>query len=176
IRIATNVPVDGVVYDYAVASGVAYEYRVVAIGTNGTTAASAWMQAPVLNLVGAWLHDPADPANTIRQFRVSAAQERGEEWAPAMEMLHPAGREHPIAEFGEQTDQRVRTAIIVLPDSLADLHALRRLAELRTVLCYRDSAGRRIFGVLGPLRIRDERHGGYTVDLEITAVDYDEAV
>lgn len=174
IRIATNVPVDGVMYDYAVASGVAYEYRVVAIGENGTTAASAWVQAPVLKLTGAWIHDPADPANTIRQFRVAA--DRSENWEPVAETFQFAGRKFPVAEFGEQTDQRVKTAIIVLPDSLADLYALRRLADLRTVLCYRDSAGRRIFGVLGPLNIRDERHGGYTVEIEIQAVDYDEAV
>jgi len=174
IRIATGVPVDGVAYDYAVPSGVAYEYRVVAVGINGAPAASAWVAAPVLNLTGAWIHDPADPANTIRRFRV--ATDRSESWEPAAETLQFAGRKLPVAEFGEQTDQRVKTAIIVLSDSLADLHALRSLADRRTVLCYRDSAGRRIFGVLGPLNIRDERHGGYTVDLEITAVDYDEAV
>lgn len=42
IRVATGVAVDGSFTDWAVASGVAYEYRAKAFGDNGTTAFSAW--------------------------------------------------------------------------------------------------------------------------------------
>jgi hypothetical protein len=43
IRVATGVVVDGVVVDYAVASGVDYEYRTKAIAGTGATAFSAWV-------------------------------------------------------------------------------------------------------------------------------------
>lgn len=43
IRLAINVPPSGEFVDWTVASGVAYEYRVQAMGDNGTSSLSAWV-------------------------------------------------------------------------------------------------------------------------------------
>jgi len=52
IRLARDLPPNQPWTDYTPASGVAYDYRVAAVGANGTTSLSAWQNGGVLAFSG----------------------------------------------------------------------------------------------------------------------------
>lgn len=171
-RIAKGLPVNGGYDDYATASGATYEYKVVAISVDETTAESAVVSGGIA-FSGVWLHDPRSPAATACHFLYDG-QAREETWEPVVEFLEFAGRDRPVAEFGEQTDERVRVTLQLLRDG-GDLEALRALVRRRAVLCYRDGRGRKLFGVVAVLPVSDQQYGAEVV-VEIMAVAYSEAV
>ena len=77
----------------------------VAISVDETTAEST-VQVGSVAFAGAWLHDVADPAGTVRQFRYDG-RGRDEEWRPEAVLLQFAGRSYPVVEFGQQTEERL---------------------------------------------------------------------
>jgi hypothetical protein len=171
-RIATNIPNNGVYDDYAVASGKQYDYKVVANGNNGTTSESAVATASI-TLHGAWIHVASNPAGTIHQFPYDG-EGRSADHNLTATMMAFEGRTLPVADIADQETQSIKITVQCLRGS-NDLQALRNLLAAKQTVLYRDSRGRKVYGVISALPERDERWGT-SVDLTIQAVDYQEAI
>lgn len=171
VRIATDI-VDGGTYDdYAVASGVEYEYKARAVGVNGGTADSATVSGSI-TLTGIWLHDVASPAGTVKRF--SMPTERSVDRPKDVTLRRFAGRSKPVAEYGEANGRTATIGLRTLIDSdeLADLEDLH---ERDATLCYRSPRGLKMFGVLGNLPTSDELRGA-TASVTVTETDHTEEV
>jgi fibronectin type 3 domain-containing protein len=171
-RIATNIPNNGVYDDYAVASGKQYDYKVTAVGNNGTSSDSA-VASKSITLSGVWLHDPLDPAGTIRNFRLQE-RNRTVQTNYAQTMMQFEGRNLPVADIAGQMTQQVQVTISCTSDS-GDLAALYSLIGRQSTLLYRDTRGRKIYGVVAAIP-ETEDWWGANVQLTIQAVDYQEAI
>jgi hypothetical protein len=172
IRIATNIPNNGTYDDYAVASGKQYDYKATAVGNNGTSSDSAVASASI-TLSGVWLHDPLNPAGTVRNFRLQE-RNRTVQTNYAQTMMQFEGRQLPVADIAGQMTQQVQVTISCTSGS-GDLDALYSLIGRQTTLLYRDQRGRRIFGVVSAIPETEEWWGA-SVQLTIQAVSYSEVV
>lgn len=63
-------------------------------------------------------------------------------------LVRAAGRELPIALFGEHTGLEVSGSATILPDEGSTPAEIETFLRTAGVVCYRDSTGRRIFGVV----------------------------
>lgn len=122
-----------------------------------------------VDLQGVWLLDPEDPAATVHHFRFNGD---GAEEVYERQVAHTqyAGRPLPVADFGEAVAQGVTVNIDTESES-GDLEALRALVDRQTILLYRDSKGRRIYGTVSAVPVADAWWGAST-KLVVTAVDY----
>ncbi|WP_067924890.1 glycoside hydrolase family 78 protein [Alicyclobacillus shizuokensis] len=172
VRIATNIPSSGAYDDYAVASGKQYDYKVTAIGANGTTADSAPASVSI-TLSGVWLHDPLDAPGTIRRFRLRD-QQRTLQTQYTQTMVAFEGRSLPVADISDQKTQQVQVTVNCRTDT-DDLAALYALIDRQTTLLYRDSRGRKVYGVVSAIP-ETEDWWGSSVQLTVQAVSFDESV
>ena len=170
-RIATGISGDGWYHDYAVASGMVYEYRVRAFGNNGTYADSG-AGAGVVTLSRLWLHDVTDPGGTALALW-PRRETPGESWRPEAQLMHYAGRSRPVAQFGEQEAYEFRAALQLVTDG--QWASLRDLARRKAILCVRDVRGRRVFGVILQLDQNDMPHGEDTA-ITVHEVAYSEEI
>jgi hypothetical protein len=170
-RIATGIPVNGSYNDYAVASGVTYEYKVTAYGDNTTMADSVVASSNVM-LTGVWLHDVQDPEGTVHQFKL--VSDRSENWQPTAAMMQFAGRRLPVAEYDDTEQRTISVKLTVLKNS-GDREALEELIRSKNTLCYRDGRGRKMFCHAFQLPVDDEVYGN-TVNLTFEEVSYSEEV
>ncbi|MED4586677.1 hypothetical protein P9578_28380 [Brevibacillus choshinensis] len=171
-RIASDVPVNGSYVDYTPASGVSYDYKAIVTGDNGTIAESASKTAS-FTLKGVWLHSVMDPVGTIGNYPFDG-NGRSSSWQTEVELMKFAGRDKPVAEFGEQEAENINVSIRVTRDEL-QYRKLMNLIRSREIVCYRDGRGRRVFGVCSGLPVTDETVG-YTINLMIDEIDYEEGV
>lgn len=172
-RIKTGITVNGSYDDYAVASGVTYEYMVRAFGDNGTTADSAGSAGASITLTGVWLYVMDDPANTIHHFPFDGGG-RNTDWQAEASFMQFAGRTRPIVEFGESEEGKFSAQLQMLSGS-QDYSKLDTLVKRKETVCWRDGRGRRAFGVITALPIQDETFG-YTTTVSLTEISYSEAV
>jgi hypothetical protein len=172
-RIKMGIAENGSYADYAVASGVTYEYKARANGDNSTTADSATASISI-TLSGVWLHDVVDPAGTVKQLRADGGG-RSADWQATAALLQFDGRTYSVAEFGTAETNSV-SATIQMTNASGDLAVLETLVQRKATLCYRDRRGRKIFGVITSLPVAEERSWGYTVTVRVDRVDYTEAV
>lgn len=158
--------------DYHAASGELYEYKVRVYGTNSTVTETDPVPATVLALTGLWMHDTSDPSGTL--LHLPRNLEQSEEWNPDVSLMRFAGRPRPVAEFGEMAESRLKVKLLLFKEQ-DWWRFLKELVQRRSVLCVRDSRGRKIFGVIAALPVQDTVYG-QTVDLEVLEVDYSEVV
>lgn len=123
-----------------------------------------------LHLQGVWLHDPRDPEATSWHFRFNGdgAKESGDVEAV---LTKTVGRRRPVVDFGEAVTEAL-TVQIEVEDESKDLEALRRLVAARRTLCYRDTKGRKMYGVVRLGSVTDTFYGA-TTELTVEAVDDD---
>lgn len=172
-RIATALEVNVIYLDFAVASGQDYEYKVVALTGAGGSRESDPSGAFGVTLNQTWLHDPSDPVATSWGFRNRTLKRTiSKSLAPAL--MHFEGRAAPVAEFGDAVTQSVDFDVLMLSDT-NDLATFRSLVDRRATLCYRDSRGRKVFGVIAALTESDHPLGAQ-VPISITATHYPEEV
>lgn len=171
-RIATNVPVTTTYSDYAVASGQIYEYKVIALGVNGTIAESTGSSLSI-TFKGVWLHDVADPSGTVHKF-VWDGSGRSTGWEPEAVMMQYAGRKNASVEFGESEVESI-TAQLQMQSDGVDLAKLDSLIKSKSTLCFRDRRGRKMFGVVLALPLRDDPFGNSTT-IRIDKTSYGEGV
>lgn len=169
IRIGT-VESDGIYEDFHVAAGKDYEYVVRAIGANGTVRDSEPVGGRI-DLSGIWLHLVEDPSGTSRCFPYNEG--RGDDWTPTVTMHQFAGRKNPVAEFSTSESSRVTVTLKVIGEE--QTAALLGLLRQKKTLCYRDQRGRKVFGVVPSVPVRDTFYGG-VVSFEIRKTDYKEEV
>lgn len=98
-----------------------------------------------LALEGVWVHDPDDPAGTIRSFRYGKAARSGTLDVAEQESVY-AGREFPVVDFGEFTSERydVRVDVPFGPTWAADVAALKAFILARKPVTFRDNRGRTV--------------------------------
>lgn len=171
IRIVAEVGVNGTYRDRMPASGVTHEYRVIAHGDNGTSSVSSAAVATLI-LRYSWIHRVSDPAGTIRQlvWNNTGGQESYE---PELGLLQFAGRKYPVAEFGEAEIDSVSVSLDL--DGPGEVEYLRELVRAKEIVCYRDSSGRKVIGIIPGQGLESRFYGGSTT-LEVVAVDYSEEV
>lgn len=171
IRVGTNVLSNGKFHDYNVASGVTYEYKARAQGSNNSFIESNVVGASV-SLRGIWLHSVND--NTL--VNVPYNRDIRATWKPTRTLNSFAGRRFPVADFGE--NEELSYAVIITTVDEEDKTWFPRLQELikrKEILCIRDYRGRKVFGVAEELD-ETQLYIGNEIPLRIDAVDYSEVV
>ena len=128
------------------------------------------------DFLGVWVHDPDDPANTVRQF-MYGSRDRTQDGSVESTALQFVGRAYPVYDFGDAQAQQVSMTVLVpFGDTwAADVAYLEALPAARTTICYRDNRGRVVFGVVTSTKTSDELEGT-GVGLSVTRVDFSEAV
>lgn len=175
LRIAAGIPPNTSVTWVAPRSGVLYEAMALTHADNGTTSESAWTPMPgPVELHGVILHSVTDPAGTIKFFKFNDAGAT-DTYTTESALIQYQGREYPVVEFGDAVSREISVPTIQAINGSTDADDLRALIALKTILCYRDRKGRKVFGVAPSSQIADMR-GGETTSLDLTAVDYDEGV
>lgn len=122
-----------------------------------------------VKLEGVWLHDPADPLGTSWHFRFNgdgAKETLTQEQVPT----RVAGRARPVVDFGDAISETVTTVISCEREG-RDLHQLRTFARRHSVLCYRDTLGRKLYGTLALSSVVDAFWGSQC-ELTVTSVDH----
>lgn len=170
-RIATNIIINSTYSDYAVSSGQVYEYKLTALGTNGTMVDSLTSTSSI-NLLGVWIHNITNPSGTIYQF-MGDGNGRDENWQPEAVIMQFAGRSRAMIEFGEMETNEIS---VQLELDNTDYSNLQSLIKSKTTLCFRDGRGRKIFGNIIVLPITDIEKEGYTTTIKIIETSYSEVV
>lgn len=174
VKIGESQP-NSIFIDYAVAAGQLYDYQVYAVADGQT--ASEVAEDISTEFHGLYIHDPVDAVSTIRHFLYGRSLKSSQAGARVTEHRF-VGRSHPVFEFGDQLSQSV-SVVIEVPDIAglaawrADLAYLDDVAQSRTVQCYRDSRGRKVFGVVTEASTSDEDWGS-TVSFAVTRADFSE--
>lgn len=170
-RIALDI--NGEYRDYAVASGVSYQYRVQAIGDNGTTSYSA-VSTESITLQGVWLHDVADPAGTAHNFKYDG-RGRSELWDGQAVFSQYAGRQYPAVDW-DVSEQHSINLYLQLWKQTNDYSALLEMVQRKATLCYRDGKGRKMFVALPTLAADEVLGFGSNATVPATRIDYSEEV
>lgn len=120
---------------------------------------------------GVWIHDPADPIDTVRQF-VYGRSARSASIAVETQGHNYAGRTFPVYDYGDYEDNQFPVALTVPFGTTwtADMAALQAFAEYRRTLVIRDNRGRVFYGVLTAYMEKDEDFGT-TVSFTFIRVD-----
>jgi hypothetical protein len=163
----------GIFTDYGVASDTLYDYKVKAVAQGKTESNTVEDVSTVFE--GVYVHDPLDPPGTVRQFLYGKSLKSDEVSTSSTEQ-HFVGRSYPVYQFGTGLDQKVSVTVQVPAGSTAktELAYLRNIANSKRVHCYRDSRGRRVFGVVVSVSVTDEDWGN-TVSMDVTRADFDES-
>ena len=170
-----NLGYNGSYNDYAVGSGIWYEYYVLGIA-NSSQSASAIGNIVVTSFKGVYIHDPDDPAGTITHFLYGNLTRKSDVSVSATSMKF-VGRTSPVFDFGDNEEENV-SATFDVPfgdEWLSGVSYLQNLVRGRDVFCYRDNRGRVIFGVAGGVGVSDQRWGS-AVGMTVERADYTEMV
>lgn len=147
-----------------------YAIRVVGKAADGRTASSGTvLTSAALAFKGFLLHDPDDVQVTIRGFRYND-EGASDSYDVDAQLIDYQGREFPVAEFGTSSKREVSVDLIHSKGS-GDARALLNFVKLRKVLCYRDSKGRKLYGLLKLGATRDTIYG-FTTGVTITQTDF----
>lgn len=163
------VALDAQYRDYTAASGVTYEYKARAIAAGSY--ADSEVAAGCLSLEGVWLHDPLDPTGTARQLRYGRAL-RSLGIDVESSATHYAGRELPVADFGEAEAQSLRV-LAPIPhgaDGGAAVAGFRTASRWRRSVVVRDNRGRSLAGRLSGY-LETDRDYGTDVSFVVDATD-----
>src|SRR5690606_23842544 len=169
-QLVATVGPDATYRDYLVGSGREYTYTAVAIAPDGPTATSEPVTAKV-HFLGVWIHDPADPEGTIRQYLYGRAQ-RSDSTDVEQAQHHYLGREHPVTHWGEHTTERWQITVDIPEDAtrLTVTDTLRQWAQARRTLVVRDNRGRVFAGTTDGFGVADQEWGD-AVSWTMTRVD-----
>ncbi|HEY3689653.1 MAG TPA: hypothetical protein VGL46_05045 [Pseudonocardiaceae bacterium] len=122
---------------------------------------------------GVWIHDPADPIDTVRQFVYGKAT-RSATIALETQGHNYAGRVYPVYDYGDYQNDQFPVSLDVPFGATwaADIAALQTFAEYRQTLVIRDNRGRVLYGVMTAYSEKDEEWGT-TVSFTFIRVDQD---
>lgn len=150
-------------------SGKTYQFRIRNVAADGRWAYSAWvtmtgaiaLKGVLLNTVDAALDDPL-----LLRYNGDEAED---DYQPEAALIQYDGRAFPVVEFGTSVSRQLRVNVSMKTD--AQVAALRTMLLSRSVICYRDRRGRKVWAFVTADAIVDTIYG-YNTNLTITAVDY----
>lgn len=169
-RIATNIAVSGIFTDYTPKYGQVYDYYVRTQGDNGTYSDSATVSDSV-TFNNAQLALVADFTEWIE---LVFGSDRTEGRRLKRDLMQFAGRQSPVAEFGDQFDLGLNLSYQFW--DAAELQKLIDLADSKQTLLYRDNRGRREFVTIDAINIKDEKPNYWSVSLNPSRVFFEEGV
>ena len=163
----------GYFYDCSVGHGTEYRYFVRSVSANETYADSdvKLIQAEIRHSLIAPISDLTD----IFEFRrsLNAPPKRNYTRALGGSTVEYEGRKYPVFIPDEHVSAGL--ALTFFLNSWRAVEKFMGLYDRKETVLYRDSKGRKIYGVLSGLSVEEEREG-YTVSFVISQVDYDEEV
>jgi hypothetical protein len=156
--------------DHTPASGMTYEYRMIAVGDNGSTSESE----VVLGVVEFdW--NVLQPANNLSDKTfLEIVSQRQTNLGVDMELFLFDGRKRPVVEFGEIDEYEVAMTIVI--DRYPELMQFQAKVQLRSVFLYRDANGRRYWVVANNVQVSDRPVHGFEVSFVLKEVDYKEGI
>jgi hypothetical protein len=170
-RIAANLASNGSYTDYTAASGQTYEYKVIATGDNETIRESLPVSDSI-NLKGIYLHVVQNAQSTSYRF-LMGEQKSSSLWNLSHTFHKFAGRKNLVIDTEDATDYGVSFTLKLRTNE--DIKALETIIYSQEVVCYRDSRGRKVFGVFVSFPMEDEFYGEAT-SLNLTKIDYKEEI
>ncbi|QEQ93602.1 hypothetical protein SEA_ZUKO_24 [Streptomyces phage Zuko] len=164
---------NGTFLDYTAASGVLYEYRVRALAGEFFQDSTPTVADRELDLDGVWLHDPADAANTARQF-LYGKDSRSHTIDTAGTVQQFAGRTFPVTDFGEYETEDITVSVDIPhgPTHRTEQDDLRGFMEMKKTLFFRDNRGRAAYGTMSGFNQADQAWGA-NVGFKFGRVSYD---
>lgn len=127
-----------------------------------------------VHLRGVWVHDPLDPAGSVRAYPYGA---NSRETAVEVEQEGTvyAGRTFPVVDYGEAEVHAIGVGLTVPhgPDYRMHLAELEGWARARRTIHLRDNRGRNVRGTLSGFKHSDAGHGSevtFTVT-QVSVVD-----
>lgn len=168
----TTVSNSAIYRDYAVVSGVSYDYYITGTTSDGSAQNSSLtysMTAP--SLVGVWMHSPSDAGNTISNYPYGIG--RTESIGVQNNALQYIGRTYPVYDLGVFEDQSVSATVTVpySPDYASQVDWFRSMVRNRKTICYRDSRGRKYYVIIVSVAFADTEIGT-DVSFTATTIDY----
>lgn len=158
--------------DHAVASGQVYEYKVIAIGANGTSNESETASDSV-TFTGVYIHSVQDAEGTSQHYKFDGSGRDSSKQAEHV-FRQFAGRKKQAVEFGELLGYAVSASVQVLRDNDGAAR-LEEFVENMETICYRDGRGRLLFGVITTAPLNDVVYGWETT-INVAEIDYSEVV
>lgn len=170
VRIATNITPNTKYYDYAVASGVEYQYQAVAVSVSGSISGSVFvtnsisLECSIINkLDGEYVKLRTDPV-----------REKTKEYLGGK--IYFAGREKPVMQFEEFENSILNLSFVLYNREEFDM--LKEIVSRKETVLYRDNRGRKIYGIIRRLSESDVINdvNWFGVNFAIEEVDYSEVV
>ena len=169
LRIAANVPANGVVYDGFLEGNEDYEYKVRAFNTQGGYTDSTGKFGSIILKYGI-LSSAINPVNFVwLKYNVTRQGNRERERS----LMQFAGRRNPVPEYG--TARINELAMSVTFRTLDELLKLISLVDSGDILLYRDHFGRKMYCSIGQIQTEEKKHE-YKASFTLTEVDYTEGV
>jgi len=172
MRIATSII--STYTDYALASQEVAQYRIRAIGENGTYSESDVISVSAPKLIGVYLHDVQDPELTLHHYKFDGGDGRQDDRQREHAFRQYAGRARPSIEYGPFSNYQRSVIIKLLRDEIGRKRLIQFLDDGATLL-YRDGRGRKFYTTLPVLPMTDVWYGN-EVSLSLTEIDYREEV
>lgn len=164
---------NGSFLDLGAASGIAYDYLAYAVAVGSTP--SAVPATATLYFYGVLISNPAIPGHVL-SYIYGKANKTDSVSTPATPQRF-VGRTYPVYDFGEFADEAVKLSMPIPFSSThqAEVEALREIVRSQSTHLYRDSRGRKVFGIVAGVNATDEAFGT-TIELTVTRSDYSEGV
>lgn len=167
VQIVDEQTINGSLIDYSVASDTTYEYMVRVWAVNETFADSNIVEG-TLHLERSFLHRASQPSDLI----VIDAESRDEVIEFDGAFMKFAGRPKRVYESSEYEERSIPLAFSV--ETPIELRQTVNFLKRREVMLYRDTVGRRLYGIVRNVRIIDKPVSGFELSLTIEEVDYTE--
>lgn len=169
LRIAANVPANGVVYDGFLEGNEDYEYKVRAFNTQGGYTDSTGKFGSIILKYGI-LSSAINPVKFVwLKYNVTRQGNRERERS----LMQFAGRRNPVPEYG--TARINELAMSVTFRTLDELLKLISLVDSGDILLYRDHFGRKMYCSIGQIQTEENKRE-YKASFTLTEVDYIEGV
>jgi hypothetical protein len=158
--------------DYTVQPGQIYEYRVRAVGENGTSTLSDVVQA-MATIGQSQLSLLSSP---IQFIDLDVMPSRSLTYEMHGKQMHFAGRRKPVTQFEEFEDAELHLSGTLY--RAGDMRKLESIVKAKKAILYRDCRGRKAIGTITNLMATDDMidDDWYHVSFTLTEVDYDEAI
>jgi hypothetical protein len=125
-----------------------------------------------LPISGIWLHDPADPMDTVTNFPYGKSA-RSSAIDIAQTSLVFSGRRYPVTEYSDNQQDQFSVRVDIPNDenyftALADMQSF---AASRSTVMLRDNRGRAAYGSMSGYR-EDDQDWGVQITFTLARVDY----